>query len=64
MSAYTPIVWRADCTLTDDERKVVEAQHRQVWDEGVTREPLATEMALMLAATLLTQGAHKTKGTQ
>lgn len=39
--------------LSPEERKLVEAQRRQLTEMGVTREPLRTEMACMFAEVLL-----------
>jgi len=49
---YRPIVWAPDSTLSPEERRLVECQRRDLWETGVRKEPLLTEMAFCFAAVL------------
>ena len=50
--SYQPLTWPTDSMLTAEERDRVETQRRGLWDEGIRREPLLTEMAFAFAAVL------------
>jgi hypothetical protein len=52
MKRYVPIKWTADSELSKAERASVENQRRDLWEHGVRREPLLTEMAFIFAATI------------
>jgi len=49
---YVPMAWPADSKLSAEEQKLVEVQRRELWDEGVRKEPQLTEMAFLFAATV------------
>lgn len=49
---YTPIVWKKDSGLSPEERRIVDIQRKDLWNHGVRREPLLTEMAFAFAALL------------
>lgn len=52
---YVTLVWPTDSRLTAQEQACVEEQRRQLWEEGVTREPSLTEMAFLFAAVLVSE---------
>ena len=46
---YRPLVWSENCELTADERETIEAQRKDLWRNGIRKQPMLDRMAYEFA---------------